>query len=67
MAVDIYMSDGKPVTVTGTLGEVQQHLISGWSGLAEFELEDDEERRVLVNTQQIVSVREHVPSTVTAY
>jgi hypothetical protein len=64
MAVDIRMRDGEHMTATGTLEEMQQHLISNWTGLAEIKLEGSD-GRVLVNTQQIVSVRDHVPSTVT--
>ncbi|MFL5816075.1 MAG: hypothetical protein ACJ76L_00590 [Conexibacter sp.] len=63
MAVDIRMRDGEHLTAAGTLEQMQQHLISNWTGLAEIKLEGD--GRALVNTQQIVSVREHVPSTVT--
>jgi hypothetical protein len=64
MAVRIRMVDGEELVVTGALGEVQQHLISHWSGLAEFKLEGGD-ARVLLNTRQIMSVREYVPATVT--
>jgi hypothetical protein len=60
MAVAIHTSDGQEVVVKGGFVEVRQHLVERWGRMGEFELEYEEGRRVLINTQQITSLAETV-------